>query len=173
MRTPALRTGAAAAAAAAALLVGGCGSSDEGGDGKEQAAPSTTESTPDEEAADGSDEEGSKTLTGVWRARSGGGKQLLTIASDGVSLLSGKQVCTGRVLEDGGQALVLECPEGAGEERTNGQVETLEAKTLKVAWNGGATDTYAKVASAPENVPKTPGDLRDLDDLDGLEDLLR
>jgi len=167
VRTSARMTGAVAAAAAIGLLVSGCGSSD---DGKKDEKPkaekkNSAEPTPSEQPA------GKGQLPGVWSAQADGEKMTLTVVGDAVSLLRDKKMCDGRVTEAGAdKSLMLKCPAGVGEERTNGKVEKVSAKTLKVAWNGGSTDTYTKVADAPAKLPKDPGEL---DDVPGLKDKLK
>lgn len=163
MRTSARMAGAVAAAAAIALLVSGCGSSDSDkgdSDGKHSAQPSgPAEPEKSEAPADGPG-----TLPGIWKAETDGKPYVLTIAGDAVTLLREKTNCTGRVLETGGsgQSLALKCPGGGGEDRTNGTVGSLKAKSMKVTWNGGVTDNYAKVAEAPAKLPKDPKDMEKL-----------
>jgi hypothetical protein len=164
-------TGAVAAAAAIGLLVSGCGSSgDDGGkkdkkssaDEKKSAEPTPTES---EQPA------GKAELPGVWSAQANGGKLTLSIVGDAVSLLRDDKMCSGRVTDSGSdKSLVLKCPGGVGEDRTNGTVEKVTAKSLKVSWNGGATDNYSRVAKAPAKLPKDPGELGKLP---GLSDKLK
>jgi hypothetical protein len=178
--------GAVAATVAAALLVSGCGSSedesgkeDKGG-GKPGAAASGSPSGSGSPSASGSGSGSEKTpdegtgadqpssdgkparLAGIWRTKAGGKEFVLTIAGDAVTLLRQQANCKGRVVEDGGKALVLSCPGGTGEDRTNGKVRGLKAKAMKVTWNGGATDTYTKVADAPVKLPKDPKDVEKL-----------
>ncbi|GAB2833267.1 hypothetical protein [Streptomyces daliensis] len=164
MRTSARMTGAAVAVAAVGLLVSGCGSGgDDGGSGGggSEAKPSAGAS-----AGQGSQEpadDAPVTLSGVWTMKVDGEDFVLTIAGDGVTLLRDGKTCTGRATGGGDQqTLTLKCPGGIGEERTNGTVEKLEAKSLKVAWNGGDTDTYGKVADAPKTLPKDPKELEKL-----------
>ncbi|MGP3985699.1 hypothetical protein [Streptomyces sp. 3N207] len=167
MRTSARMTGAMAAAAAIALLVSGCGSSDDGkkdekskADGKKSAGP-----TPSEQPA------GKAELPGVWSGQAEGEKLTLTVVGDAVSLLRDKKMCDGHIMKSGAdKSLMLKCPAGVGEERTNGKVEKVSAKTLKIAWNGGSTDTYTKIAKAPAKLPKDP---RELGDVPGLKDKLK
>ncbi|SCK56359.1 hypothetical protein H181DRAFT_05248 [Streptomyces sp. WMMB 714] len=174
MRTSARTAGAVAAIAAAALLVSGCGSSDEkaaddGGDGgKSDASVSSPEADPAATAtaeksqkpkppSDGKDAKPPK-VAGIWKAK---GKQLvLTIAGDAVTLLRQESNCTGRVVDK--TTLTLKCPGGTGEDRTNGTVGALKAESMKVSWNGGATDVYKRVADAPAKLPENPGDVASL-----------
>nr|WP_206441142.1 hypothetical protein [Streptomyces boncukensis] len=165
-------TGAATAAVVAGLLLSGCGSSDDGGDGskdakdakdKSSATPSTPEAPGKEKDAADDAAGGKATLSGFWQTRAGGDTMVLTIVDDAASLRRDGKMCTGRVLGTGDtKSLTLKCPGGTGEERTNGQVGALTAKTLKVSWNGGATDRYVKAAEAPSKLPKAPEELPDL-----------
>lgn len=170
MRTSARISGAVAAAAVAALLVGGCGSSDdEGKDDKAESSPSAekTDKKPDGEKSEKPD----AGLAGVYKTKAEGQEFALTIVGEAVSLLRDKKMCTGRVMQQGGdQALVLKCPGGIGEERATGKVGKIAAKSLTVTWNGGATDTYTRVAQAPAKLPKEAGDLGKLP---GLSDKLK
>ncbi|MER7411679.1 hypothetical protein [Streptomyces cacaoi] len=176
MRTAQRMTGAAAAVAAVALLVSGCGSSDDGGDGKDAGADKakdtqrTADPTPSaDEAGNGGGKAG---LPGVWAAQAGGKKLVLTVVGDAASLVRDEKVCTGRVMDSGGKdGLVLKCPGGVGEDRTNGTVVSVAEKTLKVSWNGGATDTYGRVSKAPAKLPKSPGDLGELPDVPDMPDV--
>ena len=179
MRTSARTAGAVAAIAAAALLVSGCGSSEDkadkgGGDGggKPKASASSSASGEKTEApagdggsgstggegGSGKDDEGPPKAAGIWKAK---GKQLvLTIAGDAVTLLRQESNCTGRVVDK--TTLTLKCPGGTGEDRTNGTVGALKDESMKVSWNGGATDVYKRVADAPAKLPENPGDVASL-----------
>ncbi|MFC4496664.1 hypothetical protein ACFPA8_21265 [Streptomyces ovatisporus] len=180
MRTSARTAGAVAAIAAAALLVSGCGSSEDkaaedGGDGggkpKASASSSASGEKTEAPAGDGGSGstggeggsgkgEGPPKVAGIWKAK---GKQLvLTIAGDAVTLLRQESNCTGRVVGQGKRTLTLKCPGGTGEDRTNGTVGALKAESMKVSWNGGATDVYARVADAPAKLPENPGDVAKL-----------
>lgn len=160
--------------AAAALLVSGCSSSEEpggkddkGGGKPDASEPADKSAAPEkDESADGggtgSDQDSEApsdgkpaSLEGIWKAK---GKQfVLTIAGNAVTMLREESKnCTGRVMDSGGKTLVLKCPGGTGEDRTNGRVGELKAKSMKVSWNGGATDVYAKVADSPVKLPEDP-----------------
>jgi len=166
VRTSARTAGAVAAIAVTALLVSGCSSEDKGGKedkgGGEPEATATAEKSeaPAEKSEAPAEDAGPGKLPGIWKAK---GKQfVLTIAGDAVTLLREQANCTGRVVDTGKQALTLKCPGGTGEERTNGTVGELKAKSMKVSWNGGETDVYTKVADAPGKLPKDPKDVEDL-----------
>ncbi|MGI5349498.1 hypothetical protein ACQEU8_15050 [Streptomyces sp. CA-250714] len=169
MRTSARMTGAMAAAAAIALLVSGCGSSDDGKKDEKSKADKEKSAAPTE--TPGKQPAGKGQLPGVWSAQADGEKLTLTVVGDAVSLLREKKMCDGHVMNSGAdKSLMLKCPAGVGEERTNGKVGKMTAKTLTVSWNGGATDTYTKVAEAPAKLPKDPGELGDVP---GLKDKLK
>ncbi|MDJ1133740.1 hypothetical protein [Streptomyces iconiensis] len=178
MRTSARMTGAMAAAAAVALLVSGCGSGNDGGgdggDGADGKNKPTAEPSPTAEktaSGNGGNGGGKGELAGVWTARADGQKLMLTVVGDAASLLRDKKMCSGRVMKSAGEsALVLKCPAGVGEERSTGKIGSVSAKALKVTWNGGETDTYARVAQAPAKLPK---DVSDLDKLPDLSDKLK
>ncbi len=158
---------------AGALLVSGCGSGDDGskddaGGGKPEggksespsASASASAEKPEQPGGGGADDGKSGRLPGIWKAK---GKQyVLAIVGDAVTLLREETNCTGRVMDAGGQTLVLKCPGGTGEDRTNGKVGALKGKSMKVSWNGGATDVYARVADAPVKLPKDPKDMSKL-----------
>jgi len=155
-------SGAVAAMAVAALLVSGCGSSDSKNDngGKDKGGSSEQPSQDKSgKPPSGGDEKGS--LPGVWQTKVGGEKLVLVIAQGKVTLFHGdnKKACTGSALGKPA-TLTLKCPGGTDEERTNGTVESVRAKTLKVSWNGGASESYTKVADAPKFLPKDPEKLR-------------
>nr|WP_243275008.1 hypothetical protein [Streptomyces albus] len=156
------------------MLVGGCGSGGDDGKGDKSEAkdgkPARSTPTKSERPA------GKAGLPGVWTAAADGQKLTLTVVGDAASLLRGKEkkVCTGRVMTAGAdKSLVLKCPAGVGEERATGKVDAVTANSLKVTWNGGESDTYTKAADAPAKLPKDPGQLRDLDLPDKLDEVAK
>lgn len=163
MRRSARFTGAAVAMAAA-LLVSGCGSS--GDDSSDEKKPSEEQSNGADndsgDDGDGDDPTEAKpgSLTGIWSTKVDGKDLMLTVVGDGAALVYGTdKPCTGRVTDAGKPTITLKCPEG-GEERTNGSVDSVDSQALKVTWNGGDTDTFARQADAPSGLPT------------GLEDIL-
>ncbi|MBW1600056.1 hypothetical protein [Streptomyces sp. JJ38] len=158
MRTSLRMAAAVAAACAATLLVAGCGSGD-GGDEK-PAAEETQNHGGDPETRK---EPGS--VQGIWKTKADGQDHVLTIVADGVNLTRGNVNCNGRMMDGGKQTINLTCPDGGGQERSNGTVERVDSEELEIAWNGGMTDTYARVADAPKDMPTDLGDLEDLEDL--------
>lgn len=163
MRRSARYTGAAVAMAAA-LLVSGCGSS--GDDGDDEGKPSDEQQdeagNEDEGGEDAADAKPG-TVQGVWSTKVDGQDLILTVVGDAATLVQDDTFCTGRLTDAGAPTLTLKCPDGKGEARTNGTVESVEDKSLEVSWNGGDTDTFAKQADAPSDLPT---------DLGGLEDLI-
>ncbi|WP_340559053.1 hypothetical protein [Streptomyces sp. GSL17-111] len=155
MRTSLRMTAAAAAALAATLVLGGCGSGD---DGDQKPAAEETQNP-------GADPETGKqpgSVQGVWSTEADGEEFVLTVVADGVSLVRGGTNCTGRMMDGDKPTLDLTCPDGSGEDRASGTVENVDSEELEVAWNGGVTDTYVRVAEAPKDMPTDLGSLEDL-----------
>lgn len=160
MRRSARFTGAAVAMATA-LLVSGCGSGGE--DTEDEGKPSPDQSQGADEGGDEPENAEPGSVDGVWTAKADGSDLILTVVGDAVTFVQGDAFCTGRVAKADKPTLTLKCPGGGGEERTNGSVDSVDSKSLEVTWNGGATDTFARQAEAPSELPTG---------LDGLEDLL-
>ncbi|MBA0054008.1 hypothetical protein E0L36_25100 [Streptomyces sp. AJS327] len=159
----------------AALLLAGCGSggdddkgSDKPGDAQSKAPDDSQENGSDQGEQGGDGQEGDKgdsgpgTLPGVWSAKADGTELVMTVAGDAVSLLRDKKVCSGRVMEGDTQTLTLKCPGGGGEDRASGTVDKVTGSSLKVTWNGGASDTFRRVSNAPDTLPKDPKELEKL-----------
>lgn len=163
MRRSARYTGAAVAMAAA-LFVSGCGSSGDDGDDEGNASPEQSQEDGNDEG-DGDDATDAKpgTVQGVWSTKVDGKDLILTVVGDAATLVQDETFCTGRLAGADAPALTLKCPGGKGEERTNGTIDSVDAQSLEVSWNGGDTDTFAKQADAPSDLPT---------DLGGLEDLI-
>ncbi|MBB1254263.1 hypothetical protein [Streptomyces alkaliterrae] len=164
MRTSARITGAAAAMLAAALLVSGCGSGSDSGDKNDK--PADQAQTGGTEGGDGGSGDGPDakpgTVQGIWTAKVDGKDVVLTVVGDGVSMVRDETICSGRLTDAGKPTLTLKCPGGQGEDRTNGSVDKVEAKSMTVSWNGGDTDTFVKTAEAPSDIPTDLGDLEKL-----------
>ncbi|GAB3952222.1 hypothetical protein [Streptomyces sparsus] len=154
MRTSARYTGAVAVMAAV-LLMSGCGSSSEDEGAKDEKPPASEGGGEEAAAQPGS-------VQGIWNATVDGKDVVLSVLGDGATLLRGDMACTGRVTDAGQPSLTLKCPDGSGEERTNGTVDGIEGKEMKVTWNGGDTDTFVKVADAPKDAPTDLSDLENL-----------
>ncbi|MBB1246643.1 hypothetical protein GL263_24280 [Streptomyces durbertensis] len=162
MRTSARITGAAAAMLAAALLVSGCGSGSD--DSEKNDKPADQAQTGGTEGGDGGDGPDAKpgTVQGIWTAKVDGKDVVLTVVGDGVSMVRDEAICSGRLTDAGTPTMTLKCPGGKGEDRTNGSVDKVEAKSMTVTWNGGDTDTFVKTAEAPSDIPTDLGDLEKL-----------
>jgi hypothetical protein len=142
-----------AAVAASALLLGGCsgsGNDNAGGGHGEQSSVGAPAAS------------GRTTLAGVWDTKAVSQHFVLTVAGKAVSLLRDQKSCMGQVGSSAKRKLALKCPGGMGDERTRGTVVSLDAKTLRVKWNGGETDRFFKVADAPKTLPRDPEKLQEL-----------
>ena len=165
MRTSARISGAVATAAAVALLVSGCGS--DGGDDDKETPAKKPEATPSATEKPGAPEDagGKGSLAGVWQAKADGKPLVLSVVGEGASLVRDKKMCSGHVMKTGGKSSVMiKCPGGTGEDRTNGEIGALTAKSMNITWNGGATDTFVKAADAPAKLPKDPAEIPGLKD---------
>ncbi|MFF3427548.1 hypothetical protein [Streptomyces sp. NPDC002602] len=183
-----VRLVAAGATAALALTLTGCGGgADKGDDAKrEQAKPPASASgspaasgTP---AASGSPaaspsgpaagsaaggtgkDSAAGSLDGAWIASATPGMGVVFTVNGKSAFLS--ESATGIVCEGSatGATIDLACP--AAGKRTKGRVESVDAKKLKVAWAGGATETFDRYAAdrfptalptdLPTDLPKLP-----------------
>ncbi|MFI1681979.1 hypothetical protein [Streptomyces sp. NPDC020607] len=144
---------------AAALVLSGCGS---GGDGDGGGGSGTGggggkkngSSTGGSSGSGGSGSEGGS-LEGSWIATSGGKPLVLAVTGKTATLLGEDVLCNGTA--DGGagsQTLTLKCPKGNGD-RTAGRVESVNGKSMKVAWEGAGTDEFLKTEGGklPEGLP--------------------
>ncbi|MFF5706226.1 hypothetical protein ACFY7H_27645 [Streptomyces sp. NPDC012794] len=148
-----LRISVAAAAGVAALLtLTACGSdSKPAGDKKPDAAASapTPAATP---SAGGGSAAGAGTLDGGWIAMATPGKGVvLTVKGQRAFVV---EAATGLTCEGttNGSTLDLKCPAGAT--RSKGKVDSVDATTLKVTWEGAGQDTFQK--SEPGKLPSLP-----------------
>lgn len=156
-----IRIGAAVAGLATALVLTGCGSSDDGDDkAKDKGADSSSSAgagshSPDK--GDGGAGAGAKggSLEGSWVATTGG-KPIALVVSGKSAALVGEHVCHGTAGEEMGMQMInLKCSDG-NKDRTSGRVESVDAKTLKVAWEGFGKDEFKKTekdGKLPEGLP--------------------
>ncbi|MFD9381016.1 hypothetical protein ACFWBH_36855 [Streptomyces sp. NPDC059999] len=178
-----VRLVAAVAATALALTLTGCGGggADEGDDAKREQSksPAPASGSP---AASGSPsgpaagstagstaggtgkDSAAGSLDGAWIASATPGMGVVFTVNGKSAFLS--ESATGIVCEGSatGATIDLACP--AGSKRTKGRVESVDAKKLKVAWAGGATETFDRYASdrfptalptdLPTDLPKLP-----------------
>ncbi|MFD4633263.1 hypothetical protein ACFVYR_25290 [Streptomyces sp. NPDC058284] len=164
--------GAAVAGLAAALVLTGCSSDgDGGGDGGDgggkdggSAASSPSEGSGSESGdstggsgeTGGSDGSGSKggSLEGTWIATADGKPLALAFAGGTATLLGENVLCSGSVGGGtGARVIELTCPKG-DTGRTKGRVESVDGKSMKVAWEGAGTDEFLKTKGG-----KLPGGL--------------
>ncbi|MGW6833328.1 hypothetical protein ACWGCI_07935 [Streptomyces sp. NPDC054949] len=180
-----VRLVAVGATAALALTLAGCGGggTDKGDDAKREQAkpPASASGSP---AASGSPtgspspsgpaagsaaggtgkDSAAGSLDGAWIASATPGMGVVLTVNGKSAFLS--ESATGIVCEGsaGGATIDLACP--AGSRRTKGRVESVDAKKLKVAWAGGATETFDRYAAdrfptalptdLPTDLPKLP-----------------
>ncbi|MGW6819720.1 hypothetical protein [Streptomyces sp. NPDC055005] len=166
----------AGATAALALTLTGCGGgADKGDDAKrEQAKPpasasGTPAASPSGPAAGSTaggtgKDSAAGSLDGAWIASATPGMGVVFTVNGKSAFLS--ESATGIVCEGSatGATIDLACP--AGSKRTKGRVESVDVKKLKVAWAGGATETFDRYAAdrfptalptdLPTDLPKLP-----------------
>ncbi|EPH39487.1 hypothetical protein ABT390_13815 [Streptomyces aurantiacus] len=148
--------GAAVASLAAALVLTGCSSDgdDNGDKGKDKGAADGAAKTPGSGGSDdaGSGDEGATggSLEGSWVTTTGGKPVALVITGKRATLV-GEHVCNGTA---DAQTLKLKCADG-DMDRTDGRVESVDGKTLKVAWQGFGKDEFLKTKNGklPEGLP--------------------
>ncbi|RKT06226.1 hypothetical protein BX286_4264 [Streptomyces sp. 3211.6] len=151
-----LRTAAfAAAGLAAALTLTACGSD---GSSKPDAKPSApAASTPTAAPTAGAGTAtgaagGAGTLDGGWISMQNPGKSVVLTVKGQKALVV--EAATGLTCEgsSNGTTLDLKCPPGAT--RSKGKVDSVDATTLKVTWEGAGQDTFQK--SDPGKLPSLP-----------------
>ncbi|MEU3726435.1 hypothetical protein [Streptomyces sp. NPDC031705] len=139
---------AAAAGVAAVLTLTACGSGSKPAEDKKPsaAAPSAPAASPSAPAA------AAGTLDGGWIAMATPGKGVvLTVKGQRAFVV---EAATGLTCEGttNGSTLDLKCPAGAT--RSKGKVDSVDATTLKVTWEGAGQDTFQK--SEPGKLPSLP-----------------
>ncbi|WP_405979269.1 hypothetical protein [Streptomyces sp. NBC_00158] len=145
---------AAAAGVAAVLTLTACGSDSKPADAKK---PDTTSVPPASApaatpSAGGGAAVPSGSLDGGWIAMATPGKGVvLTVKGQKAFVV---EAATGLTCEGtaSGSALDLKCPAGAT--RSKGKVDSVDATTLKVTWEGAGQDTFQK--SEPGKLPSLP-----------------
>ncbi|MET9604723.1 hypothetical protein ABZZ17_06595 [Streptomyces sp. NPDC006512] len=141
---------AATTAAVAVLALTGCGSdstpaADKPGPG---ASSTPAPSTP----ATGGDTKGGS-LEGGWISMANPGKGVILTVKGQIAFVV--EAATGLTCEGttNGKTFDLKCPAGA--QRSKGKVDSVDATTLKVTWEGAAgTDTFQK--NEPGKLPSLP-----------------
>ncbi|MGW0824363.1 hypothetical protein [Streptomyces sp. NPDC002845] len=159
-----MRIATAAAGLAAALALAGCSGDDDSGGTAEtgaSAAPSATE-TADTGGGSGSGS-GSETsggvgeLAGSWLATTDGKAVALIVTGEDAAVFeTGGSVCSGAAGEASGtRTLRLTCTDGSGA-RTKGTVDSVDADSLTVTWEGDVgEETYQKAegGTLPPGLP--------------------
>ncbi len=133
----------------AALAVAGCGSDGGDDEGGKKDRGSAAGSGGSDGGGSGGSGEGS--LEGSWITTTGGKPLALVIHEKAASLVGEDVMCSGTA---GGGTITLKCPQGNGD-RTKGQVESVDAKTLKVSWEGAGQDEFLKTEGGkpPKGLP--------------------
>ncbi|WP_328299887.1 hypothetical protein OG389_20315 [Streptomyces sp. NBC_00435] len=141
----------AAAGLTAALTLTGCGSSDPAPAKKDSpvVAPAPAASPSDGGAAKAG------TLDGGWISTQNPGKGVvLTVKGQAAFVV---EAATGLTCEgtSDGTVIDLKCPAGAT--RSKGKVDSVDATTLKVTWEGPAgTDTFQRSGGKLPSLPALP-----------------
>ncbi|MEU6993017.1 hypothetical protein ABZ953_20455 [Streptomyces sp. NPDC046465] len=167
-----VRMGAAVAGLAAALVLTGCssdgdGDGDSGSGGGKKDRGSAAGSSSSGGSGSGSDDEGStggssgsggkggSSLEGTWVTTADGKPLALAVSGKTATLLGEDVLCSGTAGEKmGTQMINLTCPKGDSD-RTEGRIESVDGKSLKVAWEGAGTDEFLKTEGTklPEGLP--------------------
>ncbi|KUF15525.1 hypothetical protein [Streptomyces silvensis] len=146
-----VRSMAICASVAVGLVLTGCSSDGDsaGGEDKADKGSDSASRTPggsgsgDSDGADGSSGAGGGSLEGSWVATTGG-KPVALVVSGKRATLVGEHVCNGSAGEKAGSRTIeLKCADG-DMDRSQGRVESVDDKTLKVAWEGFGKDEFLK-----------------------------
>ncbi|MFF0535885.1 hypothetical protein ACWDF1_31225 [Streptomyces coelicoflavus] len=161
------------AAAAAVALVGtlaltactdggsddGSGGGSDGGGDKASAAPSASASaeTGGSDGSGGGSPSADEGLEGSWLATADGQAVALMVNGGKAALFAtGGTVCSGTAGEASGTRTIrLKCTAG-GDDRSTGTVESVDATSLRVTWEGGVgeeTYTRSEGGSLPPGLP--------------------
>lgn len=143
-----------AAVLAGALVLTGC--SDDGGSEDDSSGTPSASDTADTGGASGS-AAASGELEGSWLATADGKAVALIITGKQAALFAtGGTVCSGSAGEEAGMRMIrLSCTTGT-KDRTTGMVDSVDAGSLKVTWEGAAgEETYTKAEGGqwPEGLP--------------------
>ncbi|MFG3094848.1 hypothetical protein [Streptomyces sp. NPDC048202] len=147
-------------AAAAAGLVGALAltSTACGGDGAPDDSPTTSSAPPAPSGPDGSGgAAASDGLQGSWVTTGGGKIVALVITGKQAGLfVTGGTVCSGTAGEQAGKGVIrLNC-QGGDDSRSEGTVDSVDGKALKVTWKGSAGSesyTRAEGGKLPTGLP--------------------
>lgn len=149
-------TAFAATGLAAALTLTACGSGSPKADAKPSpAASAPAASTPTTAPTTGADTgaaAGAGTVEGGWISMQNPGKGVVLTVKGQKALVV--EAATGLTCEGSstGAALDLKCPPGAT--RSKGKVDSVDATTLKVTWEGAGQDTFQR--SEAGKLPSLP-----------------
>ncbi|MFE0172422.1 hypothetical protein ACFWZ2_08905 [Streptomyces sp. NPDC059002] len=157
-----VRAGIAVVGLAAALAVTGCssdGDGDGGGDGggkKDRGSATGGSGSTDDGGSTGGSGSGPKgSIEGAWIATPGGKPLALVIKGKDASLVGEDVMCSGTAGDEmGSQMINLKCPKG-NSDRTMGHVESVDAKSMKVSWEGAGKDDFLKTEGGklPDGLP--------------------
>ncbi|WP_369215381.1 hypothetical protein [Streptomyces flavofungini] len=147
------------AALAAVLAVAGCGSDGDGGGvgggGKKDRGSSSSGGSGDSgSSGSGSGAKGAG-LEGSWVATADGKPLALVIHEKTATLVGEDVLCNGTTGDKAGSRTIdLTCPKGDSA-RTAGRVESVDAKTLKVVWEGAGRDEFLRTdgGELPDGLP--------------------
>ncbi len=145
----------AVAALAGVVALGGC--SDDGGSDDGSSGTPSASVTADTGGASGSTAGAAGELEGSWLATADGKAVALIITGKQAALFAtGGTVCSGSAGEEAGMRMIrLSCTTGT-KDRTTGMVDSVDAGSLKVTWEGAAgEETYTKAEGGqwPEGLP--------------------
>ncbi|GKQ37315.1 hypothetical protein [Streptomyces sp. A012304] len=160
-----VRGAVVAGAVAGALVLSGC-SDDGGSDDGAPATPSGATSDADGGSPSGSasaspsgsaSASASGELEGSWLGTTDGKAVALVVTGEQAALFAtGGTVCSGTAGEEEGMRMIhLKCTRGKNE-RTTGMVDSVDANSLKVTWEGGVgqeTFTKAEGGQWPSGLP--------------------
>ncbi|MFH8805013.1 hypothetical protein ACH4F6_36560 [Streptomyces sp. NPDC017936] len=146
-----VRAVAVIAALAGALALTACSSDDDGADGGPSATPGTTAGVgtgggDGGSASPSASPSASRELEGSWLATTDGKAVALVVDGRRAALFAtGGTVCSGTAGEEAGLRMIrLDCATGA-KDRTTGRVDSVDADSLRITWEGGAgEEAYTK-----------------------------
>ncbi|PSM41660.1 hypothetical protein C6Y14_20550 [Streptomyces dioscori] len=146
---------AAGLAAALALTTGCSGDGDGGGGGgggggdKDPSSAASAEPTQSADAGTGTD---TGELDGNWLTTKGGKAVALVITGKEAGLFSTSgSICSGTAGKTSDMRMItLKCTDG-NKDRAEGMVDSVDATTLKVTWEGFGAETYTR--SEGEGLP--------------------